>query len=261
MRRRVALAVSMCVAAAVPAAAPGRAWAQASDAEPATVAPAQWRPVDATVSDVDPRAASQRQAHMGIGAFTPVHRMRTRLDPDATPGEPANLDPIDPATGLNLPQPYRYQAPGVHARLQRPSYLTVVDPGRQDILYQGEGSRERPYVAMNRQPLLEPLFVELIPANTVFELTPQTVAPADPAPSEGWVDRRIDGRVGATDPARWSVHGQRDGRRNARRIDDLAPADRYAGLPLHESIARTARDPSRDDAAARPETDGDADAK
>jgi len=261
MRWSVALAMSACVSTAVSMTAAGQASPGGSGGladEPARVERAQWRPVDATVADVDPRAASQRRAHMGIGMFTPVHRMRTRVDPAAPLGEPANFNPIDPQTGLNLPQPYRYEAPGVHARLQRPSYLMVTDPGRQDMLYQGEGDRRRPYVAMNRQPLLEPLYIELIPANTVFELTPETIDPADDAVPEGWVDQRLDGRVGASDHQRWTVDGQQDGRVRARRIEELDPADRYEGRPMHESIARPDRGRAVEGAASKGEAEREA---
>ncbi|MEM6334739.1 MAG: hypothetical protein AAF823_15505 [Planctomycetota bacterium] len=163
-------------------------------AQPARLSPATWRPVDATVSDVDPLAASQRLMHPGIGQFTPAVRMygRSDLDPTNPLVDPAAA--TDPATGLLLPQLYRYETPGLRARMQRPSYLVLADPSRADFLLPGDGSVERPFLATNRQPWFEPAFVELIPANTVFELTGD--APLPPAaPPRGWVDQRLGGPI------------------------------------------------------------------
>ncbi|MEO0588371.1 MAG: hypothetical protein AAF078_12120, partial [Planctomycetota bacterium] len=180
--------------------------APAESVGPTRLYPAMWRPVDATVSDVDPLAASQRLMHPGIGQFTPAVRMYGRSDLDPT--NPL-VDPTlatDAGTGLLMPQPYRYESPGLRARLQRPSYLVLTDPSRADFLLPGDGSVEKPFLAVNRQPLAEPAFVELIPANTVFELTGDTPEPPAVAPPEGWVDQRLGGPIsGRLDLQMWAV--------------------------------------------------------
>ncbi|MEO0966136.1 MAG: hypothetical protein AAFY08_13590 [Planctomycetota bacterium] len=212
-------------------------------------APAVWRPVDPTVADVDARGASQRQANLGLGAFTPEYRMRTRLDPTAPLGQ-ANgvVDAIDPATGLLMPQPFRYEAPGVRARIQRPAYLSVVDLSRQDITFGGEGTREKPYVAVNKPPLFEPLFVELVPANTVFELTPDP-APIVP-PSADWIDHRLDGRAGVFQPIAAPLDAGVSHRVLPRRLDADDPIADPSQMPAHETIGSAST--RRDDAEVTP---------
>ncbi|MEM0914222.1 MAG: hypothetical protein AAGK09_06375 [Planctomycetota bacterium] len=239
-----------CLALAAVAVLASPADAQQHDPNAFGPAPAVWRPVDPNVADVSAIGASQRQPNLGLGVFTPEYRMRTRLDPTAPLGQPQGvLDPIDPATGLNLPQPFRYETPGVRARIQRPAYLSITDASRQDITFGGEGTRDKPYVAINKPPLFEPLIVELIPANTVFELTPQAEPVVPPPP--GWVDHRVDGRVGTAISWGAAQDGGIDGRVTPT-IADRRPMASDLGLPLHEAIDRRVAEPVAEPVAESP---------
>ncbi len=124
--------------------------------------------VDRAVSDLDPLATSSRV-----------------LDPafanDLNRARLFELEPGDPLTGQR-PQ-FQFVAPGFRATFDRPDYLTLSEDG----------------ITLNQAPAFDGAFVELIPPNTVFDLTlPQTSEPLEPTPEmRRWqVDTRWDARIG-----------------------------------------------------------------
>lgn len=124
-------------------------------------------PVDQAVGDLDGLSTSLRRREMGL-----------RYD-----GEQTSLIEIA-GEGLGAKTYYRL-APGLRARVDRMDYAVRV--GRRDF-------------ALNIKPRVDGEFVELIPANTVFELRhPLNPPPGPIAQQTGWVDQRIttliDGRI------------------------------------------------------------------
>lgn len=164
---------------------------------PAVAAPPQqWtaapgaRAVDQAVADLDPLSTSMRRMQVGLrlgGEQSSLYR----LDQPVAGGDGVSWAP----GGIGQVQPVYYRvAPGFVARVDRGDYLIRV--GRQD--YQ-----------RNIAPKVDGRFVELVPANTVYELKPPTpVAPAAlPGPDtriDQRVDRRIDGRIEGRIDARLS---------------------------------------------------------
>ncbi|MEM8737814.1 MAG: hypothetical protein AAGG38_04960 [Planctomycetota bacterium] len=129
-----------------------------SSAQPGT-------PVDPNVGDRDPRAVSLRRVEVGNA----VHSFGGRLSVadfgrSWSPHNPNQPIATDPATGLAHSQSFQYQAPGLRALLDRPDYL--VNLGNDQI-------------GRNVQPIRETdqIMIMIIPANTVFQLTPETTPP------------------------------------------------------------------------------------
>ncbi len=141
---------------------------------PAVVfAQAGMEPVDQAVGDLDPLSTSLRRVELGLrpdGEQTSLYRIdQPAFNPNSDDGggyAPGEALPTAPA--------YYRLAPGFRARLERMDYMRSGSDGQ---------------------------FVELIPANTVFELDPLRGQPppvpaAEPLPDYR-IDLRIDGRVDA----------------------------------------------------------------
>ena len=104
--------------------------------------PEQFRPVDQVVGDLDPLSQSMRQVSAGL-----------RYD-----GEHTNLFEVFDFDAQPHRQPAYYQiSPGYTARVPRMDYL--VRKGERDYAY-------------NQLARYDGEFVELVPADTVFELRP-----------------------------------------------------------------------------------------
>ncbi|MEX2389412.1 MAG: hypothetical protein WD534_16165 [Phycisphaeraceae bacterium] len=172
------LTILVAVFALAPAA---RAEPEVTGPVPADQLMGPW-PVDQGVSDLDPLSRSLRRVEPGNA----LHSPRVRITQMRESGQATGLPSSDPATGLNLPDGYRYSAPGVQALFDRPDYLVRTGPGRNDI-------------GRNVAPAIDGEIMERVPAGTVYDLRPQatlqhltpslkTDAPAD------WQDTRIDGR-------------------------------------------------------------------
>jgi hypothetical protein len=146
--------------------------------------PEGWQPVDQAVGDLDRLSVSQRKVQIGLrydGEQTSLFRAP----------RPIGV-PYKPGYGPNGPEPYYRVGPGFIARLPRVDYLVRVD---------------RKHVAYNIQPRHDGEFIELVTADTRFELrpleciAPRPVAPPPPPAAETWagpIDFRLDFRVGPT---------------------------------------------------------------
>lgn len=153
-------------------------WWAVTVAEPMFPASAL-RPVDQAVADLDPLATSLRRVEVGLGRD----------------GQQASLFEVAPPPGHvhHVPVYYRI-GPGFVTRVNRMDYL--VRRGRREL-------------AMNEAPFMDGEFIELIPANTVFELTPLDQLArqrAQAGPSGGPGPGLDDGRAGvnhAGDGVRW----------------------------------------------------------
>ncbi len=132
-----------------------------------------WQPVDQAVSDLDLRAASTRRVEQGIGVFGQSGSLYQR--PNDGQGWFLN--------GQEVTQQYQLRQPGFTAWIDRPDYL-VQDPF-------GE-------MSLNNAPAIDGQFIDLVPPNTVFDLSnaaqqvfiPYTEDPNSPSPR---VNTRIDG--------------------------------------------------------------------
>lgn len=144
-------------------------------------------PVDQTVSDLDPRAASLRHVEQGIGVFGQTGSLYQR----------GGLN-LGSTLDQSLPQRYLLRQPGVRAWIDQPDYLV------RDALGQ---------VRLNVAPGQDRQFIGLFPPNTVFDLVPH------PAPGfvpyiqpgfEGWRDTRINTRIDGLirTPIRTDISGQ-----------------------------------------------------
>ncbi len=138
----------------------------------------QWQPVDQTVSDLDLRAQSSRRVEQGIGVFGQTGSLYQR--PNTGQGWFIN--------GQQVTQQYQLRQPGFTAWIDRPDYL-VRDP-------LGE-------LRLNIAPSQDGRFIDLVPPNTVFDLSPNTprafipyAESYDPARLSPRVDTRIDGWIG-----------------------------------------------------------------
>ncbi len=132
-----------------------------------------WRPVDQTVSDLDLRAASSRQVEQGIGVFGQTGSLYQR--PNDGQGWFLN--------DMEVTQQYQLRQPGFTAWIDRPDYIV------QDAL--GE-------LSLNNAPAFDGLFIDLVPPNTVFDLSntaQQVFIPYadDVDPYSPRVNTRIDG--------------------------------------------------------------------
>ena len=132
-------------------------------------APADWRPVDQTVEDLDLLARSLRRIEPGLnvnGQQTSMFRVA-----EGAPGHARSH--------------YVRVGPGFRMVLDQPEYLVV------------DGSDS---IALNRAARHEGEYLELIPANAVFDLRPLgqfagEQPKAQPPPAPNFIDARIDGRV------------------------------------------------------------------
>ncbi len=137
----------------------------------------QWEPVDQSVSDLDLRATSSRRVEQGIGVYGQTGSLYRR--PETGSGWPLQGQPLS--------QQYQLREPGVTAWIDRPDYL-VQDPF-------GE-------LKLNIAPSQDGRFIDLIPPNTVFDLSPTTsngFVPYTDIYDDGLgstrFDTRIDGRI------------------------------------------------------------------
>ena len=104
----------------------------------------QLQPVDQAVDDLDPLSVSMRRIEVGL-----------RID-----GEQTSLfKTVGRDSQFGAPQYYRI-GPGFTARVNRMDYLVLRDGGR------------RPQLDMNISPRVDGEFLELIPADTLFEIQP-----------------------------------------------------------------------------------------
>lgn len=134
--------------------------------------PEEFQPVDQAVEDLDPLATSLRRVEKGL-----------RYD-----GEHTNLFKVFELDAGPDSQPTYYRiGPGVTARVHRLDYL--VRTGEKGL-------------ALNIKTRLDGEFIELIPADTVFELRSLEELIPDEAwaeeiapPSRHYIDARIDCRV------------------------------------------------------------------
>ncbi len=168
MRSLILLIVSLLVA--------GPAWGQE-----AAATPADWTPVDQTVSDYDPTQVSLRRMEPGIGVFA----RQTLYEPT----RPATWSAMGVPTvggeyGLALPSEYMYRAPGINAMVVKPEYLVRTGPKPEDIAY-------------NKVPVAEEHYLTLASPGMVYNLIPQLNEPAVTPVSDGWQDTRVDGRLWA----------------------------------------------------------------
>ncbi len=138
--------------------------------------PAPGSPVDLNVGDADPLSVSLRRVETGNAQFSVEGRLTVadfgnRWAPSR-----------DPATGLLHVQGYEYRAPGVRALIDRPTYLTRTIDGVEVNVQPDAGGRE----------------VAIVPANTVYLLTPErprrpdVEAAAPPPPPANLLDTRIN---------------------------------------------------------------------
>lgn len=105
-----------------------------------------WQSVDQSVADLDLRAASTRRVEQGIGVFGQTGSLYQR--PDDGQGWFLN--------GREVTQQYQMRQPGFTAWIDRPDYIT------QDAL--GE-------LSLNNAPAIDGFFIDLVPPNTVFDLS------------------------------------------------------------------------------------------
>jgi len=144
------------------------------------------KPVDQAVADLDPLAVSFRKIDTGLrtdgentSLFTPAPLPGKQLPPRWM-----SLEPIRPIESV----PYYFISPGVRARVDRINYLV---------------RNERPHgVDVNVTPRKDGEFIELIPANTVFDLSPDVVRPELDTPklpplsnAPARLDLRVDRQV------------------------------------------------------------------
>ena len=145
----------------------------AVDTASAAGPPAGWEPVDQAVGDLDPLSHSMRQLPPGlraIGEQTSLFRVQTNS-----------------VTGSSLQGTTYYRVgTGFRARFDRPEYLVLV--GRR-------------HFDKNIAPRFDGEFVELVPPNTVYDLTPLVpftetrLRQRDEAGIDQWIDHRLDTRI------------------------------------------------------------------
>lgn len=157
--------------------------------------------VDRAVGDLDTLATSSRYLDPAYG--NDLNRARLY-----------QLRTADLQAGTR-PQ-YRFEAPGFRATFDQPDYLTLSEDG----------------VGLNRAPLYDGAFIELIPPNTVFDLTPSRPAafgePPSPESLRWRVDTRWD-RDRAARPGPWG--GDPWGREPVRHSFQQVPRGAEAPVP------------------------------
>lgn len=128
-------------------------------------------PVDASIADRDPLAASFRWVEPGNAQFSFQNRLTVaNFNAGWSPFDPGSPTATDSSTGLVHSQGYQFRSPGLRALIDRPEYVPVRGGGEAMI----------------------------IPANTVFQLTlERPVAPVDtrPAAHENFRDHRLNLQV------------------------------------------------------------------
>ena len=156
--------------------------------------PAPGSPVDLNVGDADPLSVSLRRVETGNAQFSVGGRL--------TVADFGNrwAPRHDPATGLLHDQGHEYRAPGVRALIDRPTYLTRTIDGVEVNVQPDAGGRE----------------VAIVPANTVYLLTPER-------------PRRPNVEAAAPPPA--NLLDTRINPQPALRIDPQAPAGRERPAP------------------------------
>jgi hypothetical protein len=122
----------------------------------AQAVPEGWQPVDQAVADLDRLSVSQRKVEVGLrydGEQTSLFRAPTQV-------------PYRPGFGPQSDEPYYRVGPGFIARVTRLDYIVRV--GREGTAY-------------NIKPRRDGEFLELVTANTRFELRPlEAIAPRVP---------------------------------------------------------------------------------
>jgi hypothetical protein len=146
------------------------AFAVAAHAQP------QGTPVDQSVGDLDKLSVSHRVVNPGIrsdGEHTSLYQIQPQEVYEIT-GRPIST--------TNQQTAYYRVAPGVNATFDRLEYLVR---SRQD----------NEETAMNVAPRYDGQFFEIVPANTVFVLSPETEPARETIENEARQDWRVDGRV------------------------------------------------------------------
>lgn len=119
--------------------------------------------VDPGVSDRGPHSASLRALGQGNGQFSIRQDITQRVPWLAVqPGR------VDPQTGLVLPQPFEISIPGVHAYVQRPTYLVRAPDGN---------------LSPNLPPGQSNNYFQLPGPNTVYSLIPPPTPTPTPPPN------------------------------------------------------------------------------
>lgn len=147
-------------------------------------------PVDASIADRDPLAASFRWVEPGNAQFSFQNRLTVaNFNTGWSPFDPGSPTATDSSTGLVHSQGYQFRSPGLRALIDRPEYVPVRGGGEAMI----------------------------IPANTVFQLTlERPVARVDtrPAAHENFRDHRLnlrsnDPNSGSASPSSQAFPGLR----------------------------------------------------
>ena len=148
------------------------------------VPPAGWQPVDQAVGDLDPLSSNMRVVQPGlrtIGEQTSLFR----VDADVVKGSTLASDRASIHNPTHGGTTYVRTGHGFRALYARPDYLVLV--GRR-------------HFDRNVAPRFDGEFVELVPADTVYDLTPlpsvATVSVGSAYSGKApMVDSRIDGRI------------------------------------------------------------------
>ncbi len=141
----------------------------------------QGQPVDRAVGDLDPRATSFRRVEPGLAVHSRAAALRTV---DRAGWQQRGGVPIDPLTGLPLPQGFVYEAPGFRAYMPQAEYVvrSPTDPYSAD---------------RNVAPAADGQYVTVAPANMVYDLVPRTPRRDPRSPNPAAVDHRLDARLDA----------------------------------------------------------------
>lgn len=145
--------------------------------------------LDPGVGDAGPFATSLRVIDRGLGMFS--HRGAVTAVRDPTDAHNAHE------------RPYEYNSPGLRAMMRRVDTVVRASDG---------------VIAVNEAAGHDGQFVRIIPADTVFNLTPDDAVerPAAPEPEPAYLDQRVSYRVD------YQVTGA---------VADHAPRERRALLP------------------------------
>jgi hypothetical protein len=159
--------------------------------------PSQWLPVDQAVGDLDPLATSLRRVEVGqrsSGEQTSLYIYRPTI------AQPNYDRPTWVTQGVGVQRPVYYRlGPGFLARVDRMDYLIRIS---------------KKNFALDVAPRHDGEFVELIPANTVFEVRPPAAVSIPQETSGAAVRTRTNATVNARIDAK--VDGLIDGRVDAR---------------------------------------------
>ena len=107
--------------------------------------------VDEAVGDIDKLSTSLRTIEPGLHVPTQLPALFVPV------GKPT--DPAAYTSPLAGPVPYYRMAPGFRVRVDRLNYLIIINPKRHQT-------------AENISPIADGLYIELAPANMVYELSP-----------------------------------------------------------------------------------------